>query len=219
MNSIKNAWKLFNTLSVITAICWLTETLYFIAVYGPHYKAIKEAERYCDGIVQLLALLTFGAFIRTVAKMLHYMFTKPEPRANVVVEISFDGISEPYPIKQNSFKDVIFKYAMHVISTNLIHSQKRLTPEYLIERNYTQQEGKWWVDQSLKDRCKTWISFDEQCPHVYRIWYGPEKAAFIMEADTVEEYELFMLVVNTENRYERSPLHRNGQADNQGSEN
>ena len=50
---VKIKWNIAKSLCITGTLFWIIETIYFLIVYGFHWKAINESEKMCDNIVGL----------------------------------------------------------------------------------------------------------------------------------------------------------------------
>ena len=92
----------------------------------------------------------------------------------------------------------LFKLAKKVIAINIVKHGKQLTPQYLIERGWVEENG-YYIEPNIKDRDRISISFES---HYYRVWHSDKRTFFALES-TVEWFELYYLLAHGDNgRYE-----------------
>ena len=82
-----------------------------------------------------------------------------------------------------------YKEAVEVIAKAIVHSKNRLTPEYLMERNWVEENG-YYIEPNIKDRDRISISFEH---HYYRVWHGGDRTFFALES-SIEWFELYYLL-------------------------
>lgn len=88
----------------------------------------------------------------------------------------------------------IFKLAKKFISINIVHYGTQLTPKYLIERGWAEEDG-YYIEPNIKDRDRISISFEH---HYYRVWHS-DKRTFIALESTIEWFELYYLLAHKDN--------------------
>ena len=93
----------------------------------------------------------------------------------------------------------LFKAVMVFIAKRLVHSDNRLTPEYLLSKGWVMQEGiadkVIYVEPNMKDRDRIIITFES---HYYRVWHS-KKETFIALESTVEWFEIYYLIIHPDN--------------------
>jgi len=97
--------------------------------------------------------------------------------------------------------DFVRGLAMRIISHNIIHSTNKLSKEYLLQHGWVENDG-YVYEPNLKEKRTVWINFGDG---FYRIFYG-EKKTFIALESSFEYFQLFMLTVDNDKRYQYSPL-------------
>jgi len=97
-----------------------------------------------------------------------------------------------------SSKKWIYKLALSIICNRIVHEQNLLTPEYLIEKGWIEENG-YYFEPNIKDRDKIWIQFEN---HYFRVWHGKEKTFIALESK-LEWFEVYFLLAHGDNgRYE-----------------
>jgi hypothetical protein len=104
---------------------------------------------------------------------------------------------------ETKFKNWIWNIVIKIIAIRLVHSENRLTPEYLLSKGWVMTEGindrVMYVEPNIKDRDLISISFEH---HYYRVWHS-KKETFIALESTIEWFELYYLLAHPDNgRYE-----------------
>jgi len=104
---------------------------------------------------------------------------------------------------KNKIYNLIFKLAMIFIAKRLVHSDNRLTPDYLLSRGWVMQEGikesVMYAEPNMKDRDRISISFES---HYYRVWHSKAETFIALES-TIEWFEMYYLIIHPDNgRYE-----------------
>jgi hypothetical protein len=61
-NKNKTRFKLFQVLSLVGLLLWISESLYFCIRYGWHLHAANSTEKLCDNIVGCIFLAAFFFF-------------------------------------------------------------------------------------------------------------------------------------------------------------
>jgi hypothetical protein len=106
-------------------------------------------------------------------------------------------------IKWLSLGNWAYKFALKLIANRIVHSQNKLTREYLMSRGWALIDGKYWVDLSLKDRDKIWIEFEKD---YYRVWHGSDRTFIALES-SLEWFENYYLLAHPDNgRYKLASL-------------
>ena len=101
-------------------------------------------------------------------------------------------------IKWMSSQNWIYNLAVKLIANRIVHGQNQLTPKYLLDRGWIEEDG-FFVEPNIKDRDKIWIQFEN---HYFRIWHGKERI-FIGLESKVEWFENYYLLSHGDNgRYE-----------------
>jgi hypothetical protein len=101
-------------------------------------------------------------------------------------------------IKWMSNQNWIYNLAVKLIANRIVHGQNQLTPKYLMDRGWVEEEG-FFVESNIKDRDKIWIKFEN---HYFRIWHGKERT-FIGLESKVEWFENYYLLAHGDNgRYQ-----------------
>ena len=88
----------------------------------------------------------------------------------------------------------LFKLAKKVIAINIVKHGTQLTPQYLIDSRWIEQDG-YYIEPNLKDRDRISISFES---HYYRVWHSEKRTFFALES-TVEWFELYYLLAHGDN--------------------
>lgn len=88
----------------------------------------------------------------------------------------------------------LFKLAKKVIAIKIVKYGTQLTPQYLIERGWVEQDG-YYIEPNIKDRDRISISFES---HYYRVWHGEKRTFFALES-TIEWFELYYLLAHGDN--------------------
>ena len=92
----------------------------------------------------------------------------------------------------------LFRVAKKVIAINIMKQGTQLTPQYLIERGWV-EENDYYIEPNMKDRDRISISFES---HYYRVWHSEKRTFFALES-TVEWFELYYLLAHGDNgRYD-----------------
>jgi hypothetical protein len=91
-------------------------------------------------------------------------------------------------------KNLVFKLAKKVIAINIAKHGTQLTPQYLIERGWVEENG-YYIEPNIKDRDMISISFES---HYYRVWHSDKRTFFALES-TVEWFELYYLLAHGDN--------------------
>lgn len=81
-------------------------------------------------------------------------------------------------IKWMSNQNWIYKLAVKLIANRIVHGQNHLTPKYLFDRGWIEEDG-FFVEPNIKDRDKILIQFEN---HYFRIWHGKEKTFIALES-------------------------------------
>ena len=93
----------------------------------------------------------------------------------------------------------IFKLAMTFIAKRFVHSNNKLTPEYLLSKGWVMQEGirdtVMYVEPNMKDRDRILISFEN---HYYRVWHSKSETFIALES-SVEWFEMYYLIIHPDN--------------------
>ena len=95
---------------------------------------------------------------------------------------------------KNKINNWLFKKAKKFLAKRLVYSSNRLTPEYLIERGWVEQDG-YYIEPNIKDRDRISISFES---HYYRVWHSDKRTFFALES-TIEWFELYYLLAHGDN--------------------
>jgi hypothetical protein len=88
----------------------------------------------------------------------------------------------------------LFKLAKKVIAITIVKHGTQLTPQYLIERGWVEENG-YYIEPNIKDRDRISISFESD---YYRVWHS-SKRTFIALETTVEWFELYYLLAHGDN--------------------
>lgn len=88
----------------------------------------------------------------------------------------------------------LFKKALKVIAINLVKYGTPLTPEYLLERGWVEQNG-YYFEPNMKDRDIIQIRFDK---HWYYVTHSSNKT-YIATESTVEWFENYYLLAHGDN--------------------
>lgn len=88
----------------------------------------------------------------------------------------------------------LFRLAKKVIAKRLVYSSNLLTPQYLIERGWVEENG-YYIEPNLKDRDRISISFEH---HYYRVWHSEKRTFFALES-TIEWFEMYYLLAHGDN--------------------
>ena len=108
---------------------------------------------------------------------------------------------------KNKFYNRIFKLVMIFIAKRLVHSNNRLTPEYLLSKGWVMQEGVGdrviYTELGIKDRDRITIAFSG---NGFIVWHS-DKLTFIAAETTLEWFEIYWLIIHPDNgRYKLSGL-------------
>ncbi len=101
-------------------------------------------------------------------------------------------------IQWMSNQNWIYNLAVKLIANRIVHGQNQLTPKYLLDRGWVEEDG-FFVEPNIKDRDKIWIQFES---HYFRIWHGKERT-FIGLESKVEWFDNYYLLAHGDNgRYQ-----------------
>jgi len=104
---------------------------------------------------------------------------------------------------KQKFNNWLFKVAMKIIAKRIVHSENRLTPEYLLSEGWVMQEGLddrvIYVEPNMKDRDRITIIFIET-GYGYTVRHGAEQT-FIQADKSIEWFEIYYMLVNSEIQY------------------
>lgn len=101
-------------------------------------------------------------------------------------------------IKWMSNQNWIYNLAVKLIANRIVHGQNLLTPKYLTDRGWIEEDG-FYVEPRIKDRDKIWIQFEN---HYFRIWHGKERT-FIGLESSAEWFDNYYLLAHGDNgRYD-----------------
>lgn len=73
---VKIKWNIAKVLCITGTLFWIIETIYFLIVYGFHWKAINEAENMCDNIVGLFWTGGIVFAIIVMIDVIEYLLTE-----------------------------------------------------------------------------------------------------------------------------------------------
>ncbi|MCE3278053.1 MAG: hypothetical protein K0S44_244 [Bacteroidetes bacterium] len=101
---------------------------------------------------------------------------------------------------KNKIKNWIYNTAVKVIAKRIVHSENRLTPEYLLSKGWITERDEvrdktFYVEPNIKKRDKISIDFEK---HSYRLWHGPDRT-FIACESSVEWFEIYYLMAHSDN--------------------
>ena len=94
-----------------------------------------------------------------------------------------------------SLKNWAYKLAVKLIANRIVHSQNRLTRDYLMSNGWELQDGKYWVQPNIKDRDKILVEFEN---HYYRVWHGADRTFIALEI-SIEWFENYYLLAHGDN--------------------
>jgi len=101
-------------------------------------------------------------------------------------------------IKWMSNQNWIYNLAVKLIANRIVHGQNQLTPKYLRDRGWIEEDG-FFIEPNIKDRDKIWLQFEN---HYFRIWHGKERT-FIGLESKVEWFDNYYLLAHGDNgRYQ-----------------
>ena len=99
---------------------------------------------------------------------------------------------------KKKFFNWLYKFAIKVIAINFVKHGNQLTPEYLLNKGWIEQDG-YYIEPNMKDRDLVSISFES---HYYRVWHS-SKRTFIALESTIEWFENYYLIIHGDNgRYQ-----------------
>lgn len=90
--------------------------------------------------------------------------------------------------------DWIYRLAVKIIANRIVHEKERLTPEYLIQKGWIEEDG-YYSEKNVKERDRIWIKFEG---HFYRAYYGRYKTFIALET-SLEWFNLFYLLAHPDN--------------------
>ena len=92
----------------------------------------------------------------------------------------------------------LFRKAVKVIAINIVKHGNKLTTKYLLDRGWIEKDG-YYIEPCIKDRDLISIKFES---NYYRVWHS-SKRTFIATERTIEWFESYYLIINSENgRYD-----------------
>ena len=95
---------------------------------------------------------------------------------------------------KNKINEWLFKMAIKITAIRLVRSFKRLTPEYLLQKGFVENNGE-YSEPNIKDRDKITVTFEN---HYYRVWHS-EKKTFIALESSIEWFEMYYLIIHPDN--------------------
>ena len=94
-------------------------------------------------------------------------------------------------IKWMSNKSWIYRLSMKLIANRIVWGNNILTPKYLLDRGFIEQDG-FYFEPEIKDRDLITIQFEH---HHYRVWHSKNKT-FIALKSSIEWFETYYLLVH-----------------------
>jgi hypothetical protein len=85
-----------------------------------------------------------------------------------------------------------YNLAQRIIANKIIHHSCKLTPEYLINNGWVEDDDGYYSEPNIKDRDKVWVIFYGS---FYKVWYGSGKT-FIAKESSKEWFEQYYLLIN-----------------------
>lgn len=94
----------------------------------------------------------------------------------------------------------LFKKALKVISHNLVLYETLLTPQYLIDKGWIEEDG-YYIESNIKKRDIIYIKFSDN-GYYYSVFHSINKT-FIAEERSIQWFENYYLLIHPDNgRYE-----------------
>lgn len=88
----------------------------------------------------------------------------------------------------------IYRLAVKIIANRIVHKSTKLTPEYLTQSGWTEEDG-YYSEPNIKERDRIWIKFEA---HYFRAYYGRYKTFVALET-SLEWFSLFYLLAHPDN--------------------
>lgn len=93
-----------------------------------------------------------------------------------------------------AIKNWIYNLAVRIIAKRIINSSNRLTPEYLLQKGWV-EENEDYFEPNVKDRDRIIISFEG---NYYRVWHSANRTFIALES-TLEWFELHYMLSHPDN--------------------